>query len=570
MSQEETEKMEREGFWIPQFGEWQLDTKLRMARDWAGLAALRHPESTAGKLLGGASELANYGYAQAAKIQVAKNTFQKLQAYGTGAMTQGAELGYSPQGGIGPSNIAGFRNPLAYLTSPAGRQGLGMNLDAWTMARLGTGMSLTQSKEIYNSLAGMGFSNQEGGFLGLTTGGDLNNIATRFMAPLVRQGVKPEVAAQFTESLKTGQVSISELTNSLQGLTDVAKETRQTVTQTAAGIQEYAQAAVGLGATPTQGYRGGLSFSTVTGLPAQVGAQSLSNPILQAKAMARYGVLPENMGLLPGSAVSTNITKTMEELMPDFSHLPPVRDPETGEVIASGETQAFGLLSQRLGIPVQQLRAMWAKRKYAAKAGRVDRILEPSSQWNQGITKDEKELVIQRESTHHYKQKLAHQEELLKGAYTGANLQKELEKLRSKYNRHEGEFAGGGWVNLTPEQAAKLRKGDWKHGIMGSDQVAHWMKQIGVDPKEVAEFAHAKVRDQSKIEKRIMTKWGKRDISSTGEVTSGGVTIGLTPYARKFFKLKGGSEEKAEERNAGTSLPTSTPASAGVPSQYGE
>lgn len=565
MSEREVEEMQEDSIKIPQFGEWQLDTKLRMARDVFGkLGANRFDkhgdQDRVGKAFAGISQAAHYSQAHAAELQVLKNYRKRAFAYGENAMGMGAELGYSPQDGVLPSNVLGFRNPLAYLTSSAGRQGLGMNLDAYKMARLGTGMSLQQAHEVYGALAGMGFSNQHSGFLGMTTGGDLQNVASGLVAPMVRQGMNPGVASQFAESLKTGQVSIRQLHDAIKDLGGVAKETRQTVNQAAEGLQSYATTAVGLGASPTQAYRAGISFSTITGQNAQTAGNLIQNPLFQGMAMRKYGALPGNIGTLPGPQIAKTQKESIDLLEHIFKGVEPIR--ENGKIIVSQEKAREAYTAKELGITQSEVHMAKTKGPKLEAMARAQMMAEPESSWNQMYGG-----MLGRAKTPILNKRKQEAEERARIPSKHKNVRQALEKVKNEYENHEGEFSSDSvHVNLSQQEEEKLRHGTYWNGewVAGTDAIKHQLAKAGASKGEQTEYAKANFSEKSKKASEILRKHGQAGIPGDGKSTTvNGVTIGMTKATERFFNVKQGSGER--EANEGGSPLTNQAARPGIP-----
>lgn len=541
ISEQQREEIAEEGIRIPQYGDWQLDTKLRLARDTALRYAENHPETAGGQLAGQVASIANYGYAHAAQMQYAKLQYQKVMGYGEAAQGAGESLGFTPQNGIGPSNILGFRNPLAMLSSSAGRQGLGMNIDAFSLARLGTGLSTKQAKEAYEAAFGMGFSNQESGLLGMTTGGDLNNVVNGFMAPLMREGASAQAVAPFTESLKSGTVSIKELSESLKNLGDTAQATRQTVDQTSAGIQQYTQTAISMGATPVQGINAAKGFMDITGLPSSTLEGALSSPMFQANAMARTGIMPMNIGQLPATQSTELMLEEINRLKNSF-HLPSVRNSK-GEVVVSGEKQDLGLIAQRMGMTTQQVESLTKREKPILANAKLQEAIGPGSKWNQAYAdfQGEAKTRSHRATIH---------EELNERP-------EEAKKVREEYQNNEGSFSRNqGPATLTPYDRKVLQEGGYVHGeyIQGRKQIYQDLKGAGAKKSELEEYQKANNQSASKVAEKLEAKLGIPKLGSGNTVNANGVTIGLTAQAAKALKIEGGSSAERAANSGGSSL----------------
>lgn len=545
---------------IPQYGDWQIDTKLRMARDVAYRYAERDSESeggpsTLGKAAGKISSIANYGYAHAAQYQLTKLYAQKALGYGEGLQGAGAALGYSPQG-MGGSSILGFRNPLSMLPfgSSAARQGAGMNFDAFKLARLGNGLSDAQAKEAFESAASMGFSNQESGFLGMTTGGDLNNVVNGFMAPRMREGASAGALSPFLEMLKPGNVSIKELSDSIKGLGEAAKATHQTVDQTSASIQQYTTAAIEHGATNIQGINAAKGFEITTGLPSTVLSNAMNSPMYQAGAMAQTGVLPQNIGTLPSGVATEVLLKRATELKRGIK-LPGVHNAK-GEEIVSGAEETDSWIAQQLGLTNEQLKSLQKRGPKIESLAAARAATEPGSVRNKLWGNEEGAA-----QTRVLKKK--YQEE-----YDRTDSRKAKEQLAKEWNEGEkGRFGhhAAGVQSIGREAEHILEEGGnvGGHHIAGKKEIYNdlWKAAGGSkeSKKELKEFWDASNKDSSKVANKIIAKHGQPGINEGVSASVNGVTIGLTPEARKVLKITG-VKESQRSANAGGASTTSAAA----------
>lgn len=549
---------------IPQYGDWQLDTKLRMARDIAyRMAERRGGEGTIGTASSRVASIANYGYAHAAQYQLAKLYAQKGLAYGEGVVGQGTALGYSPQG-MGGSSILGFRNPLSMMPfgSPAAAQGAGMNFDAMKLSRLGTGLSTQQAKEAYEATAAMGFSNQESGFLGMTTGGDLNNIVNGFMAPRMREGASAQALAPFTEMLKPGNISIKELSESIKGLGDAAKATHQTVDESAASLQSYISTAIEHGATNLQGANSGKGFEMTTGLPSTVLGSAMGSTMYQAAAMAQTGVLPQNIGTLPAGA-ATEVLLERAAMLKRGIKIPGVHNAK-GEEISSSKEQTDAWIAQNLGLTHEQLKSLETRAPKIKADQAALTAMEPGSNWNKELSSADnaakkKFLVTQ---YHEALQQAQNNENHPNSPHTGRGYHRQGRKttaeVEQEWREQKGQFAHDklGAQPVGPEAQRILQEGGYVEGhyVPGKKQTYNNLWKAGASKDELHEFWNAKNQDTAKVANRIIAKRGSPDINQgAGSANVNGVTIGLTPEARKVLKITGVNEAQRSAYAGGPS-----------------
>lgn len=336
MTNQQAQEMEDEPIRIPTFGDWRMDAFLKLGSQFAGKKALTKakkrsqaetarseagepplpPEEpgpfSAGNVSGRLTEASRYATYAAAGTAFVKRNADFLGAHTRAALEPGTALGFSPQTGAGPAYIAGFSNPLAAMTSEAGKQTLGQRVDAFSMARLGTGISEGQSQQLMSGLADEGFSNQQSGFMGLTTGGQQENLALA-LAPSVKEGLSPGVAKNFANLTRYGSGSLKELTDVTSHLGDVARTAKLPLDEMAQSIQEYTKNAEEHGMLGIEAARAGKEVTQGTGLPPTTVAQLNQSPFALAAA-AQMGVRPGQVPALKGPAQEDLAFTTIQNL----------------------------------------------------------------------------------------------------------------------------------------------------------------------------------------------------------------------------------------------------------------
>jgi hypothetical protein len=325
MTNLQAQVMEDEPIRIPQFGDWQLDAYLKLGSQMAGKRALSQatkrseagepaisPEDQGPMAAGNVSGILAQASQYAAPVAIAKQHLMGLMGHGQAAQEAGASLGFSPQTGAGPAYVAGFRNPLAMMTSEAGQQAEGQRLTAFSAARFGTGISEQQALGLRQGLAEEGFSNQEHGFLGLTTGGQQENLALA-LEPSVKEGLSPGVAKNFANLTRYGSGSLKELTDVTSHLGDVARTAKLPLDQMAQSIQEYTKNAEEHGMLGIEAARAGKEVTQGTGLPPTTVAQLNQSPFALAAA-AQMGVRPGQVPALKGPAQEDLAFTTIQNL----------------------------------------------------------------------------------------------------------------------------------------------------------------------------------------------------------------------------------------------------------------
>jgi hypothetical protein len=265
-------------------------------------------------------------------------------------IAEGSAMGFDPSGGdmTFPGTRYGMRIPFAPLTE-AGREGLRMQAQRFQLAML-PGIGREQAGEIVNSLAGQGWSGQEASTLG-----------QHLVAPLVQQGQQPgTVAGLMDQAMRQGNTSLRQFRETMDHVGDAARTARMSLDEFQQGMGEFAQAATNQGATFGRGLQNAREFTEATGMAPQVGAAMMQNQTVQALAMTNYGMIPQEMGLLPGGALGNVTNQTIEmglRMAGGYRNQPVTETIDGNRVqIASGAERQAATAAAITGIPVDQIR----------------------------------------------------------------------------------------------------------------------------------------------------------------------------------------------------------------------
>jgi len=385
MNQKELNEAVNQKMKIPQFGDYQLDNYFELMRDFALRKAAKAPGTEydeegnvtkfGNQTMANIGANLNYMASRASQVKALQNLQRFVTRKGEEHLAPGESLGYSPNTGsfgeLSSSHILGQPNPLSWFTSEAGQESMGMNLGALGMALTGN-LSFGQAGAVYNAAAEQGFHDSESGFLGFKTGGAMTNVATRFLQPLAEKGISPEIAAPFTEQLKTGTIGIQELYQSISKLGEISGVTQKTVAQTAESLAQYSQVAVAHGGTPGLAYQTGMQYSAITGLgPSSAGSSMESSPYFQALALS-HGVLPTSLGSLSASSISGMQLQGLEQiasLMPGGKNVGP-----HGEITWS--QQAIDYAASKMGMTTAEAEQLLRHKPEIHEAARVNPWME--------------------------------------------------------------------------------------------------------------------------------------------------------------------------------------------------
>lgn len=367
---------------IPRFGEWTMADKANLLRDWTGRLAIASQENAGGSptrassAFGNISGMANFVSENASSIYSARLLARGITSFGQGMAQQGANLGYDTSGGeitIPGTNI-GFRPPWRLLP------GVGSNAadEGWhqwlTTQRLSfrPGINRQQAQEMVQTLAQYGYS------------GDLNqNLATGSLAELIQHGQRPsDFIPLVDQAIRYNTTDVDSVTDALRSLGDVARATHQNLTEATQGMAAYAQAAQEAGSTYQQGMTSSNYFVGSTGMNAAFGAQMLQNPLVQGLGMQQFGILPSQIGLLPGGQVA-GLTEQAAQMAMTLAT--PVGQDQIintpgGQVTISGRQRQIAQAASSLGITPEQMTRLVDHPDQLRRAGQIQTMLQGQQQ----------------------------------------------------------------------------------------------------------------------------------------------------------------------------------------------
>lgn len=591
----EAQRLEEEQIRIPQFGDWQLDTILKLASQVSGKRAISNYESyaegekeagrtpmdagawleqqgplAAGKVSGTFASLAE----KAVPLNIIhQRALRPLMDIGFGASNAGASLGFSPQGEglgggfLGASHYFGIPNPIAAFTSPAGKQGLGTVVNAAEAAIGGSGIGIGEANSLRQALASQGWSNQRnGGLLGLTVGGEQETLALA-MEPLMKKGFKnPEVLAEFTSALKLGSGNINELTKGIEQLAETAKMTHQTLEAEAVKAQEFMAKSVEGGSTMLHGL-------TAYG---EIAKATKMNPLLvqginegqfgQIQALTK-GIMPWEIQGMSGNSAALNAWETVKKVA---GYVPKQSDTRTLNKV-TGKWEVTESAAEKEGAYIHMLEpsitAEQAKRLKeigphleAVQGGLGEAASIQSHRWrmeeeNRGSTKGAKEAVEAHTKYAHENAYIQQLEREIKGK-PGEERQYELEEKLEAAKEKAGEQRDA--MNnalskarkegaLKPGQQALLRgELEGPKGLYATATAA------GISHSELTKIKKDDLWKQSKEIAKALENLNKVNIEKQNEENA---KIELSGPAKAFFKLKfPTAAAKAESNEGGTPI----------------
>lgn len=606
----EAAKIASQGFAIPQFGDWQLDSLLRMAAHASGVNAMKQYRSQAGEELAAgetplnpeewqsqqgkfaSSNLAQKFESGATNVAQAslihKKILQPLMDIGFGASNAGASLGYSPQGEglgggfLGASHYFGIPNPIAAFTSPAAKQGLGQVVNSAEAAISGTGIGISEANSLRQALASQGWSNQRsGGAFGFTEGGEQESLALA-MEPLVKKGFKnPEVLAEFTSALKLGTGNIGELTQGIETLAETAKMTHQTIEEEAVKAQEFMAKSVEGGSTMIHGLNAYGEIAKSTKMNPLIVQGINEGQFGQVQALTK-GVMPWEIQGMSGNAAALNAYETVKKVaayVPKQSNATAVNK-VTGkdEVTESAQEKELAYVhmlepsitaeqAKRLKEIGPKLEAVQGGLGEASTIDQHRYAMEQSNEQSKhgaSVLKARNEWAAAQNRVNQLKEEVGRAPE---GGFFGGQKKGELEeKLReeeeflhhqhSTYTAAMSKASKSGTLN-------KSQEGLIRNELEGPKGLYATAATAGLQPSELAKIKKDDLWKQSGDISKALEKLNKVNVEQQNAENA---KIELSGPAKAFFKLKfpaAAAKSEANEGGAALSSKAASPNAAG-------
>jgi hypothetical protein len=591
----EAQRLEEEQIRIPQYGDWQLDTILKLASQVSGKRAISNYESYAsGEQEAGRTPmdagtwLENQGPMAAGNVSgtfaslaekavpfniIHQRVLRPLMDIGFGASNAGASLGYSPQGEglgggfLGASHYFGIPNPIAAFTSPAGKQGMGQVVNAAEAAIGGTGIGIGEANALRSALASQGWSNQRtGGIFGFTEGGEQESLALA-MEPLIKKGFKnPEVLSEFTSALKLGTGNIGELTKGIENLAETAKMTHQTLEEEAVKAQEFMAKSVEGGSTMIHGLNAYGEIAKATKINPLIVQGINEGQFGQVQALTK-GVMPWEIQGMSGNAAALNAWETVKKVaayVPKQSNTTTINK-VTGkeEITESAQEKELSYIhmlepsvtaeqAKRLKEIGPKLEAIQGGLGEASTINQHRYAMEQSnevSKYGAQILKARNEWAATQNRVNQLKEEISRTPE---GGFFGGQKHGELEeKLRKEeetlHNQHSvytaamSKASKSGTLNKSQEG---LIRGE----LEGPKGLYATAAAAGLQPNELAKIKKEDLWKQSGDIAKALENLNKVNIEKQNEENA---KIELAGPAKAFFKLKFPAASAKSEANEG-------------------
>lgn len=406
----------QEGIRLPPGGlSMNVQDKLRLASNLFGNLAER---SYAGKYRAGLQEATSMGYTQEQFEQIAANDPQlqgaglrsgitsvllrqasesnllaglqgigmdlrryggAAYAYGSAMQNAGVQAGFDRAGQINiPGTNIGITNPLDFFKGgSAAREAINQRINVQRLRMMG-GIDKGQAEAIVGGLAGLGWTGEEG-----------QNVAFDAIAPLVQQGQNPGVVTSlFDQAIRNGNTSLRDFRDTMNDLGPSARAARMTLDEYQQSLGQFAEWAEKSGARFNQGMQLGRDLSGMYGMAPQQIQQFADSGFTKSMAMARFGILPNEIAAMPSAALGGMISQGVDFAMQAMSPFrEDVVDPNTGKVILRGDRRQKIQAAQMLGVSVQSLDQMIEGKKIAPHMSRAQDLLKGFTQQSKALNK---------------------------------------------------------------------------------------------------------------------------------------------------------------------------------------
>jgi hypothetical protein len=231
--------------------------------------------------------------------------------------------------------------------------------------RMRGGINGQQAQEIIGSLAGLGWTGEEG-----------QNLAFDAVAPLVQQGQNPGiVSALLDQSIRNGNTSLEDFRETMDNLGPAARAARMSLDEYQESLGAFAEAAQEQGAFYGQGLRLGRNLSSGFGVTPQQATAVMQSPLTQGMAMMNYGVLPNEMAMIGPSAIGNATGQSVDMALRAAGafNRDIVRD---GKVVMKGEDRMSNQAAAFMGVSRETFERLRAGRDTAPRIFEAQEALE--------------------------------------------------------------------------------------------------------------------------------------------------------------------------------------------------
>ncbi len=487
-----------------------------------GQSAYERSQQSALLQVPGVRPVAHYGQEIRENYQEGQYLEAATGLYGGYKALQGAAYGVSPflpntaqsagqsYGLSGsPTSIGPFQSPLPFglpgiADSPAASEYYGNMFDAAT-AMFEPGVTYGGEQNINTML-------EETGWHGARQD-VLENAMTQLNKDVGGEGIlDPGVtASMIDQATRLGQYPLEDFINTLKTVPETARAANMSVAEFQQQLDQVGNALQERGLTYGQGVQAANRFSGVTNQSPLVGQQLMDNQFIQANLMGKYGLLPEQQGLIFGGAQGA-FTDTALDTISQMRELYKGTFPSQNVKVAgqniklSSKEQIDPLIAKAMDMTPEELRSLERNQKRERIQSDVGTLAE---QYNRDVG-----------SLH----------DLLDSGKIGkGRFDNQMENLRAGTGRYAGPNAVS-W-NEVMEQMQK--------------------KHSGFTDEQIAEASNVKTAsERSAYIRNIIQEQGRKSDTVGKE---DGQTLDLTPAAKKLVKFledTGAIDHERERRSA--------------------
>lgn len=318
-----------------------------------------------------------------------------LGAYGAYQIGQGTVQRFAPylpmqaqrvgqQAGLpgGDSVLGVFQNPLPFGPgqSPAASQYYGDFFDSMT-AMFEGGVTREGEWDLNQALLGAGWRGERQEVL--------ENAITQLNKDVGGEGILDPVvtASMVDQATRLSQYPLEDFINTLKTVPTTARAANMGIAEFQQQLDQMGNYLQEKGLTYGAGVQAANRFSGLTNMTPLAGQQLMENQFIQANMMGRYGLLPEQQGLVFGQAqgaFANTALDTIDQMRELYRGTFPRQDIKVaGQNIQLGaKEQIDPLIAEQMGISIEELRDLEKNERRIRIQGNVGTLAE---QYNRDV-----------------------------------------------------------------------------------------------------------------------------------------------------------------------------------------
>jgi type II secretory pathway pseudopilin PulG len=555
---------DRPTFTIPRLGEFTWQDRMAMASEYLGARAMSNydtnPNAGSPGLTGRLANYAQYARENAAFFSLANRDYHSMRNFSAQVEGGGASQGFSRQGsGLFGGNVdvlgAGFRMPLsgtvgagtewlynntlghllgdAHFASPAAREALRQEITSRRVA-LAPGVSGEEASRIMRQTQSLGYS------------GNMNEaLQMDVFRRLQQQGIGPEQAAPLVDqAVRQGNNSLRDIRDTILDLGNAARGANMTLQEAVSATQEYSNSMASMGGRVLQSQQNAAVFAR-SGVDPRTVSGAFQTPFVQGMGTMLTGLPGMFQGTLGAPAQAQILSRSLDQALamsrPFAGHNTYITTASGERIqVGSGQDVARAFASRMTGV----------SQEFIERYQRNPNILTQAPEANQLLQTFGQEVGALDDRHHDGPDRNAPQASnpRVRNAMRNAADRSRThpsDQVRNKLDILAGASRPGGRVEWG-EVEAKLRQ---------------------LDPSKSWQDRVAGLRDTHDLHDRLQKA---RDMVS--KLVRPGTNapdhlVGLTPEARKWFRIEPNRNSAKNAANAGGPNVNSTAIGPGMPSQ---